>query len=76
MKKYLAAIMTGLLLLGSSPSLFAGSPRTVEEKRMQADYQKRKGETKAYREKYKKDQDALMKSKKEGKKSKFLFWEK
>ncbi|MFI5391226.1 MAG: hypothetical protein ACHQYQ_07685 [Bacteriovoracales bacterium] len=76
MKKYLAAIMTGLLLLGSSPALFAGSSRSVEEKRMQADYQKRKAETKAYREKYKKDQDALMKGKKEGKKSKFLFWEK
>jgi len=59
MRKYLAAIMTGMLLLGSSPALFAGSVRTVDEKRMQADYQKRKAETKAYRANLKKQQDAI-----------------
>jgi len=60
MRKYLAAIMTGMLLLGSSPALFAGShARTVDEKRMQADYQKRKAETKAYRANLKKQQDAI-----------------
>ncbi|MFI5391227.1 MAG: hypothetical protein ACHQYQ_07690 [Bacteriovoracales bacterium] len=69
MRKYLAAIMTGMLLLGSSPALFAGSnPRTVDEKRMQADYQKRKAETKAYRANLKKQQDSINAMKKSKKK--------
>ncbi len=60
MRKYLAAIMTGILLLGSSPALFGGqTPRTIEEKRMQTDYNKRKSETKAYRAELKKQREAL-----------------
>lgn len=61
MKEYLAAIMTGMLLLGTSPVLFAGerTPASVQEKRMQDDYHKRKSETKAYRADYKKQNEAL-----------------
>jgi hypothetical protein len=78
MKKYLAAVMTGLLLLGSNP-VFSGhsTPRTLQEKKMQEDNAKRNSERKAFRADLKRKQDALsaqrkaeMKAKKAAKKAK------
>jgi hypothetical protein len=72
MKKYLAAVMTGLLLLGSNP-VFSGTPRTLQEKAMQKDYNKRNSERKAFRAQHKKQQEALSSQRKAEMKSKKMM---
>ncbi len=61
MRKYLVALMTGVVLLGGPPAVFGEErvPASIQEKRMQEDYNQRKAERKAYRKEYKKEQKEI-----------------